>query len=143
MRKVVVYLILCLILLSGCFYQPDLRPHSGIKEVWICDVPYAELYWDDIGQYGKIIIDENIYEVVFTTTAGPQIMVYDKAGKNEIENSFNNDYLLFRGHTTYEEETAIVKVEKDFKNIFKGEFPVLNFKRYSKDEYLKNKEKVH
>ena len=31
-------------------------------------------------------------------------------------------------------------IEKDFKNIFNGELPTLKFKRYNKEEYLKNKE---
>ena len=139
MRKVLVYLILCLIILSGCYYQPELRPHPNIEEIWICKSPYAELYWDDIGQHGTIIVEDDVYEVVFRTTAGPQMMVYDKEGKNEEENYYNSDYLLFRGHTTYEKKTAIVRVEKDFKNIFNGELPTLKFKRYSKEEYLKNK----
>ena len=90
---------------------------------------------------GKIVVEENVYEIVFRTTAGPQMMVYDKEGKSKDENYYNNDYLLFRGHTTYKEETAIVKVEEDFKNIFNGEKPTLEFKRYDKEEYLKNKEK--
>lgn len=140
MKKSIVVLIICVIMLNGCFYQPELRPNPDVEEVWICDAPYAKLYWDNIGQHGKIIIDENIFDVVFETTAGPQLMVYDKEGKSEEENYYNNDYLLFRGHTTYQEEAAIVKVEKDFKNIFNGELPTLEFKRYNKEEYLKSKE---
>lgn len=140
MKKTILALLLLACLVSGCIYQRELRPIRDVEEVWICDDPYAELYWDNIGQHGKIIIDENIYDVVFTTTTGPQIMVYNKEGKNEKENSYNNDYLLFRGHTTYQEEAAIVKVEKDFKNIFNGELPTLEFKRYNKEEYLKDKE---
>lgn len=140
MKKSIAVLIICVIMLNGCFYQPELRPNPDVEEVWVCDSPYAELYWDDIGQHGKLIIDENVYEVVFSTTAGPQMMVYNKEGKNEEENSYNSEDLLFRGHTTYEEKTAIVRVEKDFKNIFNGELPTLKFKRYDKEEYLKNKE---
>ena len=93
-----------------------------------------------IDENSKIVVEENVYEIVFTTTAGPQMMVYDKEGKSEEENFYNNDYLLFRGHTTYEEKTAIVRVEKDFKNIFNGELPTLKFKRYDREEYLKEKE---
>ena len=140
MRKSALVVIICVIMLNGCFYQPELRPRLDDAEVWVCESPYAELYWDENGQNGKIMFGENIYEIVFSTTAGPQIMVYDKEGKNEEENSFNNDHLLFRGHTTYKKETAIVSVEKDFKNIFSGELPTLEFVRYSKEEYLKNKE---
>ncbi len=140
MKRNLLAIVICVILLNGCYYQPKTRPKPDNNEIWICDNPYAELYWDDNGQYGKIVVSGEIYEVVFFTTAGPQMMVYTKEGKNEEENSLNNDYLLFRGHTTYGKETAIVTVEKDFKNIFNGEFPTLKFKRYSKEEYLKNKE---
>lgn len=140
MKKTILILLLWLILLSGCFYQPKLRPRIDNPEVWICEEPYAILYWDEIDENSKIVVEENVYEIVFTTTAGPQMMVYDKEGKSEEENYYNNDYLLFRGHTTYEKETAIVRVEKDFKNIFNGELPTLKFKRYDKEEYLKEKE---
>ena len=128
------------LLLSGCYYQPDLRPRFDCPEVWVCEEPSTVLDWDKTDENSKIVVRENVYEIVFTTTAGPQMMVYDKEGKSKEENYYNNDYLLFRGHTTYEQETAIVKVEKDFKNIFNGELPTLKFKRYSKEEYLKNKE---
>ena len=140
MRKTILILLCLVLLLSGCFYQPELRPRLECPEIWVCEEPYAILYWDKIDENSKIVVEENVYEIVFTTTAGPQMMVYDKEGKSEEENFYNNDYLLVRGHTTYEEKTAIVRVEKDFKNIFNGELPTLKFKRYDREEYLKEKE---
>ena len=140
MKKSIVIVVVYMLLLNGCFYQPKLRPRIDNPEVWVCEEPYAILYWEKTDQNSKIIVGENVYEIVFTTTAGPQMMVYDKEGKSEEENYYNNNYLLFRGHTTYEKETAIVRVEKDFKNIFNGELPTLKFKRYDKEEYLKQKE---
>ena len=94
MKKTILILLLWLILLSGCFYQPKLRPRIDNPEVWICEEPYAILYWDEIDENSKIVVEENVYEIVFTTTAGPQMMVYDKEGKSEEENYYNNDYLL-------------------------------------------------
>ena len=140
MKKTILILLFWLIFLSGCYYQPDLRPRLDSPEIWVCEEPYVILYWDKIDENSKIVVEENVYEIVFRTTAGPQLMVYDKEGKSEEENYYNNEYLLFRGHTTYEEKTAIVRVEKDFKNIFNGELPTLEFKRYDKEEYLKEKE---
>ncbi len=140
MKKSIVAVVLFVILLNGCYYQPNLRPHPDNEEVWICNNPYSVLYWDDVGRYGKIIVDEKEYEVVFTTSAGPQMMVFDKDMVQESESDIDFEYCLFRGHTTYDEKTAIVRVEKDFKNIFNGDLPTLNFKRYNKEEYLKSKE---
>ena len=135
MRKTILIALCMVLFLSGCVYQPEIRPRLDSPEIWVCEEPYAELYWEKTGQDSKIIVDENVYEIDFRTTAGPQMMVYAKEGVNE--NFYNSDYLLFRGHTTYEKETAVVKVEKDFKNIFNGELPTLKFKRYSKEEYFK------
>ncbi len=61
MRKSTVALIVCAILLSGCYYQPKSRPHPDNDEIWICESPYSELYWDDIGRYGIIVVDEEEY----------------------------------------------------------------------------------
>ena len=140
MKKTILILLCLVLLLSGCFYQPELRPRLECPEIWVCEEPYTILDWDKTDENSKIVVGENVYEIVFRTTAGPQLMVYDKEGKSEEENYYNNEYLLFRGHTTYEEKTAIVRVEKDFKNIFNGELPTLEFKRYDKEEYLKEKE---
>ena len=141
MKKTILTLLFLLVFLNGCFYQPKLRPRLDSPEVWVCEEPHVELYWGKTKQNSKIIIDENVYEIVFRTTAGPQMMVYYKEGKSEEENYYDSAYLLFRGHTTYKEESAIVQVEEDFKDIFNGEKPTLEFKRYDKEEYLKNKEK--
>lgn len=140
MKKGIVAIIICVVLLNGCYYQPKLRPHTDNGEIWICDNPYSELYWDDIGQYGAIVIDGEEYEVLFTTSAGPQMLVFDKEMMREKESNIDFEYCLFRGHTTYRKGSAVVKVEEDFKNIFNGKLPTFNFKRYNKEEYLKNKE---
>ena len=140
MKKTIIILLCSVLLLNGCYYQPDLRSRLECPEVWVCEEPYTILDWDKTDENSKMVVEGNVYEIVFTTTAGPQMMVYDREGKSEEENYYNIDYLLFRGHTTYEEKTAIVRVEKDFKNIFNGELPTLEFKRYDKEEYLKEKE---
>lgn len=140
MKKVVLITLLLMFLMGGCIYQGELRPKPDDEEVWICESPYAELYWGKSKQCGKIIVDDIVYEIVFTTTSTPKLTVFEKEMKKERENIVDYDYCLFSGRTAYEKETAIVEVEKDFKNIFNGELPTLKFKRYTKEEYLKNKE---
>ena len=134
MKKTIFVILWLALILSGCYYQPDLRPRLDCPEVWVCEEPYTILDWDKTDENSKIVVGESVYEIVFTTTAGPQIIVYDKEGKSEEENYYNSDYLLFRGHTTYKKETAVVKIEEDFKNIFNGELPTLEFKRYKKKQ---------
>ena len=135
-----ILIVIALIMLNGCFYQPKLRPHPDNEEVWVCESPYAKLYWAGEDSYGEIEAGDKLHEVVFFTSAGPQMMVFDKAMIQESDSDMDFEYCLFRGHTTYGEETAIVKVQEDFKNIFNGDLPTLNFKRYDKEDYLKEKE---
>ena len=138
MKKVILLVLFLVIFLNGCYYQPELRPKPNSPEIWICEEPYAELYWTDDGDSGKIVACGKVYDVAFYTTAGPQMMVYAKEGVDVEDNYYDREYLLFRGHTTYKKETAIVRVEEDFKNIFNGELPTYNFKRYDLEEYLEN-----
>ena len=140
MKKTILAILLVMFLVNGCIYQRELRPRPDNEEVWICESPYAELYWGESEQCSKIIVGDIIHEVIFSTSSGPQLTVFEKGVEKEGKNTIDYDYCLFRGHTTYEEKTAIVRVEKDFKNIFNGELPTLKFKRYNKEEYLKEKE---
>lgn len=140
MKKTILSMLLVMLFMNGCIYQRDLRPRPDDEELWICESPYVELYWGKSEQCSKIIVGDIVYEVVFSTTSGPQLTVFEKEMTKGGKNTVDYDYCLFRGRTTYEEKTAIVKVEKDFKNIFNGELPTLKFKRYDKEEYLKQKE---
>ena len=135
LKRIIIFTFICTIILCGCFYQPELRPRLDNPEVWICEKPYAELHWDELGGSSKIIIDDITYEIVFSTTAGPQLSVYEK----ETEDGVYYGQRLFRGHTTYKEDSAVVRVEEDFKNIFGGELPTLHFKRYKKDDLPERK----
>ena len=95
MKKTILILLCLVLLLSGCFYQPELRPRLECPEIWVCEEPYTILDWDKTDENSRIVVGENVYEIVFRTTAGPQMMVYDREGKSEKENYYNNDYLLF------------------------------------------------
>jgi len=50
----------------------------------VCVVYYDESYTPK-RKNSKIVVEKNVYEIVFTKTAGPQMMVYTKEGKNEEE----------------------------------------------------------
>ena len=138
MKKTILSILLVMFFINGCIYQRELRPRLDNKEIWICENPYVELHWGESEQCSKVIVGDISYEVVFSTTSGTQLSVFEKEMEKEEKNFIDYDYCLFRGHTTYEEKNATVRVEKDFKNIFNGELPTLKFKRYNKEEYLKN-----
>ncbi len=139
MKKCLVVVSICIVIFSGCFYQADLRPFYNNEDIWVCDTPYAEFYWDDDGEYGMITVEKNVYQVILFTTAGPQIFIFDREMKSEGENIINYDYCLFRGYTTYGKKSFTIEVEEDYKNIFGGEKPVMKFVKYNKEKYFNGK----
>lgn len=140
MKKAVLTILLVMFFVNGCIYQREFRPRPDDEELWKCESHYMELYWGKSEQCSKIILGEKVYEVVFSATTGSQLAVFEKEMEREGKNTIDYDYCLFRGHTTYRKGSATVKVEKDYKNVFNGELPTLEFKRYKKEEYFKSKE---
>ncbi|MBR1969187.1 MAG: hypothetical protein IKA17_02405 [Clostridia bacterium] len=142
MKKIILILLYLVLVLCGCVYQAELRPEYNDTDVWVCESPYIELYWSStIGNAGKITInkiEENIYH---ESNYGPLIKIYTSEAKNTNDIQEQKEFSVFKGHVNYGEDRLTIEVQEDYKNIFNGEKPTLEFKRYDKQEYLKNKEK--
>lgn len=141
MKKIVFVMLFSILALAGCVYQADLRPKPNETDVWICKEPYMEFYWsEESGNSGIIIIDEAEQSIFHESDYGATIWVYTPEAKDMRNLDEQKEFCLFRGHADYGKEKLIIKVQEDFKNIFNGELPTLNFKRYDKEDYLKEKE---
>ena len=140
--KKVVLIVLCLVLfLSACVYQGELRPEYNDKDVWICEEPYIELSWSKSdGHTGVISYDDIQYDIIHEETYGPLIWIYTAEAKPIINTDIPEKFWVLKGHVNYGKDKLEIEVQEDFKNIFNGELPTLEFKRYDKEEYLKEKE---
>ena len=141
--KKILTAILSAVFLSGCMYQADRRPTLSNDEVWICEEPYAEFYWEKGTDVltGKIIVNNKEYNMFHRENSGPYLWVYSMEGKEEAYDVSNaKEYLLFRSRANYNYDTFTLQVEEDRANMFDGELPLLKFKCYKKSEYFKDKQ---
>ncbi len=141
MKKFVLIVICLTLILSGCVYQSELRPEYNDTDVWVCEKPYAELYWSKSqGHTGIISYNDAQYNITHEETYGPLIWVYTTEATPFRNTDVPEEYWIFKGHANYGKDSLSIEIHADYKNIFNGELPTLNFKRYNKEEYLKNKE---
>lgn len=141
MKKTILILLFLIWLLSGCVYQAELRPEYNDTDVWICENPYTELYWSKSqGNIGVFYYADTQYNITHEETSGPLIWIYTAEAKDMRNLDEQKEYKLFKGRADYEEKNLTIEIQEDFKNIFNGELPTLEFKRYNKEEYLKDKE---
>ena len=138
MKKIVLIILTCIITLTGCIYQAYDRPDDNNNEVWICEDPYFELYWDDEKAYtGKLCIDENEYNIVHSENYGSSIWIYEN---NENLNLYLDEeareFCLFIGDVNYGKEKMTITVDVDYKNIFDVKKTTIEFINYNIDEYF-------
>ena len=140
--KKTIFILSCLaVLLSGCVYQADLRPEYNDTDVWVCEKPYIELCWSKSdGHIGVISYDDTQYDIIHEEGYGPLIWIYTDEAAPFINKDVPEEYWFFKGHVNYDKDNLEIEVQQDFKNIFNGELPTLEFKRYDKEKPLKSKE---
>ena len=143
MKKIVFLILVCIFIstLTGCTYQGDKRPKRNETEVWICEDPYFELYWSyEKGCVGKLCIDENEYNIIHVADHGASIYIYEYV--EDFHSLFFEEQLefsLFSGKANYGKEKITITVDMDYKNIFGGENPTMEFIKYNIDEYFNEK----
>jgi len=141
MKKIVFLILVCIFTLTGCTYQGDKRPDAIDSEVWICEKPYCELYWGGEKAYtGKLCIDETEYNIIHFEDHGPYIYIHEYV--EDFYSLFFEEqmkYCLFRGDVNYGKEKMTITVDVDYKNIFGGENPTMEFIKYNIDEYFNEK----
>lgn len=139
MKKIVFLILVCILTLTGCTYQGDKRPDYNDTEVWICEDPYFEIYWKSTeGNVGKLCIGDNEYNIVHEEDHGPYMFVREYV-ENFHSLSFEEqlELYLFRGDVNYGKEKMTITVDVDYKNVFNGKKPTMEFIKYNIDEYFK------
>jgi len=92
MKKVILLVLFLVIFLNGCYYQPELRPKPNSPEIWICEEPYAELYWTDDGDSGKIVACGKVYDVAFIESYSVIVVQSYQAAVGLIYDKYNKSF---------------------------------------------------
>jgi len=87
-----------------------------------------------------ISYDDTQYDIIHEEGYGPIIWIYTDEAAPFINKDVPEEYWVFKGHVNYDKDNLEIEVQQDFKNIFNGELPTLEFKRYDKEKLLKSKE---
>jgi len=141
MKRNILILLSLIFILNGCLYQAELRPEYNDTDVWICEKPYIELYWSKSHWNAGVISYDGIqYDITHEENYGSLILIYTAEAKGMRDLDKQQEFLVFKGHADYGKDSLSIEVEKDYKNVFNGELPTLEFKRYKKEEYFKSKE---
>ena len=139
MKKAVFLILSIIFILSGCVYQAYDRPKNNDSEVWICKDPYFELYWGDKGEYrGKLCIGEDEYDIIHMEDYGPGIWIYEYVENVNYSSSAAMEYCLFDADANYAGDSFTITVEEDYKNLFDGTYPTLEFKKHNIIDYFKD-----
>ncbi len=140
MKKIVFLVFACVILFTGCIYQAEYRPIDNDSEVWICEEPYAEIYWGDKGEYrGKICIGETEHNIIHREDYGAGMWVYEYI--DDFSSLYLDDrweYCLFYADVNYSGDSFTITVEEDYKNLFDGTYPTLHFTKHNIIDYFKD-----
>ena len=140
MTKNIAAVICILLIMSGCVYQADLRPEYNDTDVWICEKPYIELYWNtSAGHTGKIFYDDIPYNIIHEENYGSLIRIYTTEAESYELFEEKMQYCLFQGRIIYGKKSLTIEVKEDFKNIFGGEKPVMKFVKHNKEKYFNGK----
>ena len=139
MKKIAFIILVFIFTLTGCTYQAYERPDLNDNEVWICEDPYFELYWgNEKGFTGKLCIDEIEYNIRHVEDHGSYMFIYEYV--EDFHSLFfeeQMEFCLFRGDVNYGKEKMTITVDVDYKNIFDGKKPTMEFIKYNIDEYFK------
>ena len=133
MKKAIIsVLVLTVVILSGCTYMADERPNRSDKEVWICEEPYyAELYWGETKYNGKFCIGDKEYDIKHKQNHGSYIWIFENVENLKTNSGEAFEYCLFLGKVVYGTEKMTITVTEDYKNVFGGELPVMEFVKYN------------
>ena len=121
--------------LSGCSAK---IPEFTTEDVWVCHYPYIYMYYDEAKDnvIGKISVGDTSLEFFMRQDVTGNYMGFtDIDYIHERENSDIPNY--FGGDVEYKNGVLICEITSNDAKIFGGVFPKLEFKRYNKEEYIR------
>ena len=134
MKKLLIIILVISFILSGCesyevyYYSPK----QNNDEIWICEEPYLELYWNENKYGGKLILDEREYSIVHIRDHGINIDIYEDIEGVDYSSYKSDKYMLFSGIAKYSKEKMTITVDVDYKNLFDGEKPTFELVKHKK-----------
>ena len=137
MKKIVLVIGLIL-LLTGCIYQGSFRPQPDSEDIWVCENPKAELYWENnIDFVGKISYKDFEQDIVLKSSPGSLARICDIKSLDFDLYEDKMQFWLLECRANYKKDAFDLTVEEDLVNMFGGEKPKLHFEKRNKAEYLK------
>ena len=132
MKKIVLAIGLVL-LLTGCIHQVDKRPNLSDDEVWVCEYPRAEFYWNkDSKKKSTLYIDDEKHYIKKPISPGGVMLIYDEKEAEKIEKD-----IIITCEADFKGDRFDLTVIEDHKNLFHGFRPVLHFYKENRASYLK------
>ena len=145
MKKIIILGLLfvtLMTLLAGCvpLMQQAYEPKENPEEIWVCEKPFIWFSWngeEDLFDGKMTVFGEvkHIY-VFFGYACDMGVLSHEKLPVEDPSRTYQ--YIeLFEGHVEFRNGMFECKVKEDYENVFRGTFPKLKFKRYNKEEYIR------
>lgn len=140
-KKIGAFLIVCVMLFTGCDMNKELRPQKNSNEIWVCEeVPNTYFCWDEeIHRFlGNVEYKDVSYGFALGGGYGNGVSFYNlDVSKEDVSNS--EDVTFLHGFADYQQGIMPVEIFEDKLNIFNGEITTLTFVLKDKAEYFKEK----
>ena len=138
MKKILILMMLCIFLLTGCIYQGEFRPEPDAGFIWVCEEPYAEFEcFSKSMDSGKLIYDDVEYSIYYGDSPGSSIYIYSEEILQHPETLDTDEHAILYVKANYHSNGFTLTIIEDIKNIFDGKVTEMEFKKYTKEDYLK------
>lgn len=128
--------LLSVFFLFGCVADNELRPAFNENEIWVCEEPYAYFSYDSESDsfLGKLNFNDFQYDFFEYENTG-HYMAFFKPEAIIDNVIYPEGNTLLSGSVEYFEGYFVLTVKKDPEDLFNGELPVMEFVRYSLEEF--------
>ncbi len=143
-KKIGAFLIVCVMLFSGCDMNKELRPQRNSSEIWVCEeTENTYFYWDEKAHsfLGNVAYKDASYSFVLGGNYGKGVSFYTLDVLKE-DVPISDDVTFLNGFTDYQQGIMPVEIFEDKLNIFNGEITTLTFVCKDKAEYFNNLEQT-
>lgn len=130
------FILFSLSFLFGCVADDELRPAFNENEIWVCEEPYAYFSYDSESDsfLGKLSCNDLQYDFFEYENTG-SYMAFFKPEAIVDNVIYREGNTLLSGSVEYFEGYFVLTVKKDPENLFNGELPVMEFVRYSSEDF--------
>ena len=128
---------ICILFLSSCTADADIRPSIDPNEVWVCEYPFAYFKFDEemLDSPGKLIYNEEEYDFFEFSNNGMMLNFMKPEAYKEDGIYLDAEFTYLHGFADYQEGYFIYSIKNDYDNIFDGEITEMLFTKYTVAEF--------